>query len=80
MASFGRSGLASRVPGTAAASRAAVGQALAQSWADLRRVAWAAVSPARWWARLTSVVGVAVLLGLSVLVLVAGLVVTWPHR
>lgn len=82
MASFGGSRLTSRVPRPhlAAVSRVAVQQAAARSWGDVRRLAVAALSPTRWWARLTSVAGVAVLLGLSVVTLIAGLAVTWPHR
>lgn len=82
MASFGRSKLASRIPGLSLDElrSAAVHDAMASSWGAVRHFAAAAVSPTRWWARITSVAGVAVLLGFSVVMLIAGLVVTWPHR
>lgn len=53
---------------------------MASSWGAVRQFAVAAVSPTRWWARVTSVTGVAVLLGFSVVMLIAGLVVSWPRR
>ena len=82
MASFGRPKLTSRIPGLSleALRTAAVRDAMAASWGAVRQLAAAAVSPTRWWARITSVAGVAVLLGFSVVMLIAGLVVTWPHH
>jgi len=82
VASFGRSKFTSRIPGLSleALRTGAVQGAMASSWAAVSQVAAAAVSPTRWWARITSATGVAVLLGFSVVMLIAGLVVTWPHR
>lgn len=82
MASYGRSKLTTRLTGlqVAGPSRAALQAAMAQSRDRVARFAVAAVSPTRWWARITSVTGIAVLLSFSVAMLVAGLVVTWPRH
>ncbi len=79
MASFGRPKLASRVPGFHATGlrRAAARETTARAWGTVARFTTAAVSPTRWWARITSVTGVAVLLGFATVMLIAGLVVTW---
>jgi hypothetical protein len=82
VASFGRPKLASRVPGFHAPGlrRAAAQAATARAWGMVARFTTAAVSPTRWWGRITSVTGMAVLLGFSIVMLIAGLVVTWPRR
>jgi hypothetical protein len=59
---------------------ASASAALAPAQQRLIRVTGYAVSPSWWWAAITSAVGVAVLLSLSVVSLIGALVVTWPHR
>lgn len=59
---------------------ASASAALTQAGQRVIRVTGYAVSPSWWWAQITSAAGVAVLLALSVVSLIAALVVTWPHR
>jgi hypothetical protein len=54
--------------------------ALTQASQRMIRVTGYAVSPSWWWQGITSVAGIATLLALSVVSLIAALVVTWPHR
>lgn len=82
MAIFSRPKLALRVPSfhIGAVPRASVQALLARARVDLGRAVAATLSPTRWWARITSVPGVALLLGFSLVMLIAGLIVTWPRR
>ena len=82
MAIFSRSKLGVPVPSIhlPAVPRESVQAVLARAQQEFVRVGTAALSPTWWWARITSVTGVAVLLGFSVVTLIAALIVTWPRR
>jgi hypothetical protein len=54
--------------------------ALARAGNGVSRVGALALSPSWWWAEIRSATGVAVLLALSVVSLIVGLALTWPHR
>jgi hypothetical protein len=54
--------------------------AVARAGKTVSRASAVAISPSWWWRQITSVIGVAALLAVAVISLIAGLAMTWPHH